>query len=154
MQRLTAFIAHVFSTVLAMGIVVAAAPVWAADGGTIAFSMTVQAKKGPIYCHLFANDKGFPMDLSKSQTKVVAKVKGTQATCRFAKVKPGTYAIMAFHDLNSNGKLDTNWIGMPKEGVVSSNNAKGRMGPPSFKDASFKVADGAVVEQTLTLKYY
>jgi uncharacterized protein (DUF2141 family) len=32
-------------------------------------------------------------------------------------VTPGDYAISVFHDENSNGKLDRNFMGMPKEGV-------------------------------------
>lgn len=52
---------------------------------------------------------------------------------------------MVVHDENSNNILDTNWVGMPKEGIGMSNNAKGRMGPPKYLDASFTVtAAGAV----------
>jgi uncharacterized protein (DUF2141 family) len=51
----------------------------------------------------------------------------------------GTYAIAVIHDVDKNGLLNTNWIGMPKEPFGFSNNAKGRFGPPDFKDASFKV---------------
>jgi len=39
------------------------------------------------------------------------------------------------HDENSNGKMDTNFIGMPREGVGASNNAKGHMGPLKFRAA-------------------
>ncbi len=134
--------------------VVEAAPAHAGDGGRIDFTLAINGESGPVYCHLFASEEGFPMKLERSQVKVKAKVKSGTATCRFSKVKAGTYAMMAFHDLNANGKLDTNWMGIPREGVVSSNNAKGRMGPPSFKDASFVVADGASVKQSLSLKYY
>lgn len=116
--------------------------------------MTVKADSAPIYCYLFTTADGYPMKLQKAQTKVTAKVDGTTAICRFVKVKAGTYATMSFHDLNRNGKLDTNWLGIPREGVVSSNNAKGNMGPPSFKDASFSVEAGATVQQKLKLKYY
>jgi hypothetical protein len=38
---------------------------------------------------------------------------------------------------NSNGKLDTNFVGIPREGVGASNDAKGHFGPPKFDaDAS------------------
>jgi len=50
-----------------------------------------------------------------------------------------------FHDENSNGKLDTNFIGMPKEGVRASNDAKGHMGPPKFEAAAFKYSGGELV---------
>ncbi|MCC5825027.1 DUF2141 domain-containing protein [Alkalimonas sp.] len=50
----------------------------------------------------------------------------------------GRYAIQVFQDLDSNGKLRTNWLGIPREPVGTSNNATGRMGPPKFDDASFE----------------
>jgi uncharacterized protein (DUF2141 family) len=62
--------------------------------------------------------------------------------------------LAAFHDENDNGKLDTNWIGIPKEGLASSNNAKGRMGPPKWRDASFEYPGGALVQQLGPLKYF
>lgn len=49
----------------------------------------------------------------------------------------GRYAIQVFHDVDGNGKLKTNWIGIPREPVGTSNNAKGKMGPPKFADAVF-----------------
>lgn len=46
----------------------------------------------------------------------------------------GEYAISVHHDENNNGKLDTGLFGIPKEKYGFSNNAKGFMGPPSFKE--------------------
>lgn len=45
----------------------------------------------------------------------------------------GTYGISVMHDANSNEKMDSNLIGMPKEGFGFSNNAKGSFGPPSYE---------------------
>ncbi|GLP96421.1 DUF2141 domain-containing protein [Paraferrimonas sedimenticola] len=49
----------------------------------------------------------------------------------------GEYAIYAYQDSDGDNELDTNWIGIPKEPVGVSNNAKGSMGPPKYKDAKF-----------------
>lgn len=49
----------------------------------------------------------------------------------------GTYGISVFHDLDSNGELNTNLFGIPKEPIGFSNNSQGTFGPPSFKAASF-----------------
>jgi len=62
----------------------------------------------------------------------------------------GTYAVTVYHDVNDNQKLDTNWIGIPKEPVAISNNAKGRLGPPKWKDASFELRE-ATQELTVNL---
>jgi len=67
-------------------------------------------------------------------------------------VPAGTWAVLAYHDENSNKKLDTNFVGMPKEGYGFSNGAASRFGPPSFKDAAIPVGDG-IVPALVTLKY-
>jgi uncharacterized protein (DUF2141 family) len=54
----------------------------------------------------------------------------------YRNVPAGTYAVSAFHDENGNGKLDTNVAGMPVERYGFSRDARGVMGPPSFKDAA------------------
>lgn len=59
---------------------------------------------------------------------------------------PGKYAFKYFHDENKNKKLDTNLIGMPKEGFGFSNNAKGKFGPPSFKQTIFIVNQDSLIK--------
>lgn len=58
----------------------------------------------------------------------------------FEDVPPGTYAIMALHDANANNRMDYEPNGMPKESYGMSGNSM-TMGPPSFQDAQFEVAD-------------
>ena len=57
----------------------------------------------------------------------------------FDNVEPGEYALTVLHDENGNGKLDTNLLGMPKEGYGVSNNAFRRFGPPRFREAKITV---------------
>lgn len=57
----------------------------------------------------------------------------------FEAVPHGVYAVKVFHDVNANGELDTNFVGMPKEPFGFSNDAMGRFGPPSFQEAAFQV---------------
>jgi uncharacterized protein (DUF2141 family) len=54
----------------------------------------------------------------------------------FTNLEPGPYAIIVIHDENDNGKLDTNFFGVPTEGYGFSNNAEGFLGPPSFKEVA------------------
>jgi uncharacterized protein (DUF2141 family) len=63
----------------------------------------------------------------------------------FADVAPGHYALRLMHDENGNGKLDSNFVGMPTEGYGFSNNPR-VMRPATFDEAKFEVgADGAAV---------
>jgi len=53
----------------------------------------------------------------------------------------GDYAVTVFQDKNDNGALDTNPVGMPIEPYGFSNDAAGRMGPPSFEQARVHLAE-------------
>lgn len=44
-------------------------------------------------------------------------------TVVFENLEPGDYAVSVIHDRNNNGKLDTNTLGIPKEGFAFGNNA-------------------------------
>jgi uncharacterized protein (DUF2141 family) len=62
----------------------------------------------------------------------------------------GEYAFAVFHDANSNDKLDKNMFGIPTEDYAFSNNALGKMGPPSYDSARFTLpAAGATVRISL-----
>ena len=54
----------------------------------------------------------------------------------------GDYMISVYHDRNGNGKLDFNLLHIPKEPYGFSNDARGRMGPPSWEDTKFSVCPG------------
>ncbi|GAB5523566.1 MAG: hypothetical protein Roseis2KO_14380 [Roseivirga sp.] len=60
-------------------------------------------------------------------------------------VRPGMYVITIYHDANSNGKLDTNILGIPKERYGFSNNPGSRFGPPGFKKCLFEIKSDTVI---------
>jgi uncharacterized protein (DUF2141 family) len=64
---------------------------------------------------------------------------------------PGDYALSIFYDANGNDDLDTNFIGIPKEPVALSNNARPKFGPPKYKDAVFTLGAEVVIQQ-ITIK--
>jgi uncharacterized protein (DUF2141 family) len=66
-------------------------------------------------------------------------VKDGKATVTFRGLPYGSYAVKTYHDENSNGKLDTNFVGYPTESFGFSNDAMGRFGPPSFDQAKFEI---------------
>lgn len=66
-----------------------------------------------------------------------APVKSGQVLARFTGLAPGYYAVKCYHDVNSNGKLDKNLVGIPAEPFGFSNNHKARFGPPSWEKSCF-----------------
>ncbi|MEM6531966.1 MAG: DUF2141 domain-containing protein [Myxococcota bacterium] len=126
--------------------------VLSAPSAQVSITVSVEHNRGAVYCSLFNRSEGFPGDEKKAMaTRRVKPTKG-KALCIFKSVPPGTYAAAAYHDENSNGELDTNWVGIPSEGIGASNGATGTLGPPKFEDAAFSVpASGS--SQTLKLSY-
>jgi uncharacterized protein (DUF2141 family) len=55
---------------------------------------------------------------------------------QFKDLPPGQYAAVAFQDANGNGKLDKNFLGIPKEPYGFSNGARGSGGAPKFSAAA------------------
>jgi uncharacterized protein (DUF2141 family) len=102
----------------------------------------LRSDKGQMLCALHSSAEAFPKKADQAVARLTAKIAERQATCDFTGIAPGTYAVSVVHDENSNGKLDTNFIGMPREGVGASNDAKGHMGPPKFGAASFPYRGG------------
>ena len=115
--------------------------------------LNIRNSTGTVACALFESPEGFPDEYLRSATNVmVIKIRKTQARCDFEDIPPGTYAMAVIHDENMNGKLDTNWLGLPTEGYGFSNNAKAVLSAPSFSDASFTY-DGGNIDLTMSLRY-
>ncbi len=108
--------------------------------------------KGQVLCALFSSPVGFPKNSDKAAAHAKSEISHGRAVCQFSGITAGTYAVSVFHDENSNGKLDTNILGIPREGVGASNNAKGRFGPPKFDAASFQFPGGRL-DLRITINY-
>ena len=115
--------------------------------------LDIRNSTGTVDCALFDSPDGFPREFLLSATNVmIIKVRHTEARCDFEDIPPGTYAMAVVHDENMDGKLDTNWLGIPTEGYGFSNDAKGLVGAPSFSAASFPY-DGQNIDLTMSLHY-
>ena len=101
--------------------------------------------RGSVRCALFASADGFPTNADKAVAGAASRVGRHRAACVFTDIAPGTYAIAVLHDENNNGRMDYNFLGIPKEGYGFSNDASVLLGPPSFKAASFPHAAGVTV---------
>jgi uncharacterized protein (DUF2141 family) len=112
----------------------------------------LRSRDGQLGLALFNDRKGFPGKDRKAFSRVDISASGDEHVYTFTQVPFGTYALSVRHDENLNGKLDTNFLGMPKEGVGVSNNPHSSFGPPSFKDASFTL-DRTEVELVVRLRY-
>ena len=108
----------------------------------------IKSITGQIGFCLFKTSTDFPNHPEKAILAAFVKTSGNSVEYTFTNIEMGTYAVSAFHDEDSDRKINSNFIGIPKEGVGVSNNAKGHFGPPKFNDAKF---DFNKSEQTITI---
>ncbi len=114
------------------------------DSGTLTVEFEIaKYTKGKIYVALYNTEDSF---LKKPVKGTIITVVNGKATAIFEDIAAGTYAVSSFYDKNGNGKLDTNFLGIPKEPTAMSNNAKGSFGPPKFKDAKFTINTNTTIQ--------
>lgn len=92
----------------------------------------VQSNKGVIRIAIYDNaDSAF--DEEKAVASIILPAKDNVS--HNFKLKQGKYAIVAFHDENNNGFLDTNFLGIPKEKYGFSGGANS----PNYKKAEISI---------------
>lgn len=123
-----------------------AAPIASSADLTVTVEGIAQTK-GSIMIGLF-DEASYSGDGAVDGAQVT--VDGDAITVTFADLSSGEYAVRLYHDLNSDGELNTNPFGMPTEPYAFSNDARGRFGPAKWKDAKFIVAPGGT-SHTITL---
>jgi uncharacterized protein (DUF2141 family) len=121
-------------------------------GTIVVIAKDLKDSKGRIGAALFKSADGFPKDSKKAFKRGRCKIKDKKAQIEFKDLPYGEYAVALIHDENENGKMDYNAIGIPKEGYGFSNDAKGMLGPPDYKDAKFKL-DSAKKDAPIKLNY-
>lgn len=106
----------------------------------------VESAEGQIIVVLWNDGDGFPSDVQKAYRRVTARPQGGGARVQVPNVPPGRYAVMAFHDMDGNGAVKTNFIGLPKEPVGLSNYSGGR---PRFDRSLITIGANSVVSVEL-----
>jgi uncharacterized protein (DUF2141 family) len=97
----------------------------------------IKNSMGQIHVELYSDAKTFRKSaLAQNVMKVAAKE--DTVTVKFSGIKPGFYAILAFHDEDENGVLNKRFGMIPTEGYALSNDPE-VFGPPAFEDSKFEV---------------
>lgn len=107
----------------------------------------VEKAEGQVLVALY-DEQGYLKKLVKG-LRLPARVGSVAGS--FGDVPEGSYAVTAFLDENTNGKLDFDSAGMPAEKMGFSNDAIDASGPPPFAAARFRL-DGASKSIVITLR--
>ncbi|WP_458629239.1 DUF2141 domain-containing protein [Winogradskyella sp. PC D3.3] len=102
--------------------------------------------EGKMFIALYNSETEF---LKENYKGTISAIENKRCTVTFEGIPDGTYAVSVFHDENDNGKMDTNFMHIPKEDYGCSNGATGFMGPPKWKDAKFEIKADKTIEITL-----
>lgn len=120
-----------------------------ADAQTSQGSLSIELQglqpQGAVLVQLFNSESGYRSGAAIGAQRVA--VSAATARVEFADLAPGAYAFRLFHDLDGDGRMNTNLMGIPTEPYAFSNNARGSFGPAGWSDAVFDVSAGANVQQ-------
>ena len=102
------------------------------SGKIIIFVKGFKSNTGTARILIFSGKekKSYPSKQKNAYGKYIVPIKNKKVTFTFENLPYGEYAISVHHDEDNNGKINTNWIGIPSEGLGASNDAKGNFGPP------------------------
>ena len=98
----------------------------------------IKGNKGEIVIGVYNSRENFPkVGMEYRVVRFPANAAGS--TFRIQDIKPGEYAVAMYHDENSDGICNLNFLGIPKEGYGFSNNIKPIFSAPSFEDCKIKL---------------
>jgi uncharacterized protein (DUF2141 family) len=110
----------------------------------VGYAFTAQAQNLSLIVNVkkFKNNDGLayvmlqdPTQKSLQQQWIKIEKNETQAV--FNNLKSGKYAVRSYHDENNNKKMDTDFLGIPKESWGCSNNVRPHLAAPKFEDMIF-----------------
>ncbi len=112
---------------------------------TLAASLKVEVtglenNDGDVHIALYDRAEAFPDSdgMFAERTVVISDLKVSTV---FVDIVAGRYAIAVYHDVNGNHDFDQGLFGLPQEAYGFSSGARAFLGPPSFQDAAFDVAE-------------
>ncbi|NCA83736.1 MAG: DUF2141 domain-containing protein, partial [Opitutae bacterium] len=123
-----------------------AASAW---GGTVEVQVDPPPGTGAVMALLFDSADAFA-DL-RDPLRTLQLPAGGRETARFEGLAAGSYAVLVFHDVNGNGELDQNFMGIPREPLGFSSRYWGK-GAPVFSAAAVDVGAGETVPVAVELK--
>jgi uncharacterized protein (DUF2141 family) len=108
--------------------------------------------RGQVYCWLFTSGQDFPANTRENAASTAATISNRRAACDFENEDPGSYAIVVFHDEDSQHVLELNPDGTPREGVGLSNNPRISSALPGYDAAMFPYRTGTL-NLTVNIQY-
>lgn len=114
--------------------------------GVIEITITgIATTGGTLRAAVFGNAKSFEKKQHFIAEEVIPVTSASEVRLAFPDLPPGRYAIAVFHDLNDNGILDTNALGIPTEPYGFSNNPAAKWSAPKFEEAAVDLSRARLI---------
>ncbi len=113
----------------------------------------IQPQKGSIKVALFNSKETFLDNKAAYLNKSLEVDQKNTVDISFSNLPYGMYTAAIFHDVNNNGKLDKNLLGVPTEPYGFSNNARSKWGPPKYDTAKFQLDQDQLLLQVEVKKW-
>lgn len=97
----------------------------------------VKTAKGKLMIGVYKPEDKFGEGKPEISELIEVKSVGNKKTS--FQLLPGKYAFAVFHDVNNNGELDKNFVGIPKEPYGFSKDFRPKFSAPRFEDCAFEV---------------
>ncbi|MBN1143923.1 MAG: DUF2141 domain-containing protein [Bacteroidales bacterium] len=104
----------------------------------------LKSDKGTIKIGLFSSEASWN-NQEKKYAGASLVIKNCKTMWVVKDVPYGQYAIKFFHDENNDDKLNTNFLGMPKETYGFYLQGQNRFVPPTFNDAKFNLQTAKLI---------
>lgn len=102
--------------------------------------------RGAVWVGLYPSQEAY--DAGEEIADFMLAVEGGAADAVFHDLKPGRYALIAFHDENGDSDFTRNFMGIPQERYGFSNNPRPRFRSAHWEEAVFELSgeeDAALV---------
>lgn len=140
---------NVVAAVLGLSVAVAGQNAFA---GEVCFDITqIKSNEGKLMINILGSEAEYNDDAAAIASIMIPAQKDSVSVCVDA-FNTGFHGIRVFHDVDNDGELASNLVGMPTEPWGMSNNAKGSFGPPSWDDMKFEVTESGA-KQSIQLNH-
>ncbi len=113
----------------------------------------IRSAEGQMAIGIFTDNESFQKEKAFMEKKFKkADISNGEMRVQFS-LEPGTYGFALLDDENSNGIMEYNFLGMPKEGFGFSDYYHTGLLKPKFDSFSFTLIDGQTKTVTIRVRY-
>ena len=113
----------------------------------------IKTPNGQILMGIYKDDVSFDKEIAYKKVQAFKTKISNGILVVEVKLEPGKYGISLMDDENFNGKMDYNFIGIPKEGFGFSNYYHTGLTKPKLNSFAFEVKENKNTKVEVKMKY-